>query len=113
MPDVNINTGLATYAVGPKDRSIASLSGSSQLLMPANPDRRDFLIKNNGANDIAITFTTAVAAANANGSIEIAPGDALSASVLGEMVPKGAIYVIGTAAQPVYAHETYGYPQRA
>lgn len=112
MPrDIAINTDLATYAVGPKDRSIASLSGSSQLLMPANPDRRDFVIQNIGANDIAVTFVDATAAANAD--IEIAPGSMLSASMLGEVVPKGAIYIIGTAAQPVYAHETYGYPQRA
>lgn len=114
LADINVNrSGLATYSLGPRDRSILSLSGSSQQLMPANPGRRDFFIENTGANDIAVTFTQATAALNANGCIEIAPGAALSASLLGEQVPKGAVFVIGTAGQPVYAHETYGYPQRA
>lgn len=113
MPrDVAINTDLATYALGPKNRSIASMSGSSQLLMPANPDRRALTIQNCGANVLYVTWLAAVAAADASGVVEIAPGAAISASLLGEMVPKGAIYVIGTAGQPIYAEETYGYPQR-
>lgn len=114
LPDVRVNrSGLNTYQLGPMDRSILSLSGSSQQLMPANVQRRGFNIQNTGANDIVVTFTAAVAAANAVGCYEIAPGALLSASMFGEHVPKGACQIIGTAGQPVTADETFGYPVRA
>lgn len=110
--DPNVVEGLATYAVGPKDRSIASMSGSSQLLMPANPLRKSFFVQNDGANVMYITWTKAVAAADVAGVYEIAVGANIGADYIGEQVPHGAMYVLGTAGQPCYAEETLGYFER-
>lgn len=113
LADVLVNrSGLATYTLGPQDRSILSLSGSSQQLMPANPNRRSFNIQNTGTADIVVTFVAATAAANSLGCYEIPPSAMLSAEMLGGQVPKGACQIIGTAGQPVTADETYGYPRR-
>lgn len=109
--DPNINYGLATYNLGPKDRSIASLAGTSQQLMPANPLRKAFFIENDGANVIYVTWTKATAAADAVGVFELAVGASVGASKP-EMIPKGAIFVLGTAGQPIYAEETLGYSER-
>jgi hypothetical protein len=103
--------GLATMAVGPKDRSIASVSGSSQLLMPANPLRKSLTIENDGANVVYVTWTKTAAAADAGGVYELAIGASISFDGK-DMIPKGAIYVLGTAGQPVYAEEHLGYPDR-
>lgn len=111
--DPHINYGLATYNVGPKDRSIASMSGASQQLMPANPLRKSFFVENDGANVIYITWTKATAAADAVGVFELAIGASVGSRIPSEDVPKGAIFVLGTAGQPVYAEETFGIPERA
>lgn len=114
MPDQYVNTtGLQTYSLGPKDRSIASATGGIQLLMPANPFRRDFFINNDGAATIYVSYLTATVVASAVGVLPIPAGSSLEASMLGEMVPKGAFYVLGVAGQPIFAHETLGYFERA
>lgn len=107
--DPNIVIGLATYNVDPKDRSIASMSGASQLLMPANPLRKGFFVENDGANVIYITWTKATAAADAVGVFELAIGASIGETYLKGAVPKNAIYILGTAGQPVYAEERLGY----
>ena len=108
MPDPFINTGLKTYTSTIKNRSVA-LSGASQLLMAANPLRKGFLIQNDGANVAYVTWLVATAAADASGVFEIAVGAAVSFDHATGHVPTGNVFVLGTAAQPLYAQEDVGY----
>jgi hypothetical protein len=84
------------------DRSIASLSGSSQTLFSDVGTRsitERFVKNESAANSIAINLTGGTAALNTAGSITIAAGGFWSGRV------SGKITVIGTAGQPVTAGE--------
>ena len=89
--------------VGLVDKSIASLSGSSELLMAENETRGALLIMNTGTNNIGIAFAplggTATAAIGSAGTYTLVPGRAYEPD--GGFVPSNAIYVIGTLGQPV------------
>lgn len=91
------------------DKSISSLSGSSQLLMAENQTRGAVLIMNTGTSNIGIAFatlgSTATAAIGSAGTYTLVPGGSYVGGD-GGFVPVNAIYVIGTAGQPVTASET-------
>jgi hypothetical protein len=99
----------ASSNVGLVDKSIASLSGSSQLLMAENETRGALYIMNVGSSNIGIAFapigSTATAAIGSSGTYTLVPNGSLTAGD-GGFVPVNAIYVIGTAGQPVTASET-------
>jgi len=84
-----------------RDKSI-TLSGVSEQLCAANPNRRVLLINNISANPCAITLENGVAAIGAVGSITIAPGTLL---VLDQYPPNGQINIIGTAADIIVSYE--------
>lgn len=82
-----------------RDRSITSLSGSSQQLVPAEQDRQFIMIENpNAANAIWVNLSGGAAAANTGGSIQIPAGKAWWSTTF---VPQGAITVIGAATDDV------------
>ena len=91
------------------DKSISSLSGSSQLLMAENQTRGALHIMNTGTSNIGIAFatlgSTATAAIGGAGTYTLVPGGSYTAGD-GGFIPVNAIYVIGTAGQPVAASET-------
>jgi hypothetical protein len=79
------------------DHSIASLSGSAQLLIAADPERQVLMISNpSSANVMAVSFSPALTLTG-TGSIRIPNG--ASPLLLDSGVPSNAIYVIGTAGQ--------------
>lgn len=92
-------------SVGLVDASISSLSGSSQLLIAENNTRTGLLIMNTGINNIGIAFAplggTATAALGVAGTYTIVPNGSYEPD--GGFVPSNAIYIIGTAGQPVTA----------
>ena len=96
MPDPYINTsGLVTRTYAPKDRSIASMSGASQQLMPANPLRKAFVIQNDGANVLYVTWINAAAVADAAGTYELAVGASIALdNRYSDNIPKGAVFVM-------------------
>ena len=100
----------ASSNVGLVDKSISSLSGSSQLLMAENETRGALYIMNVGSSNIGIAFapigsTATAAAIGSSGTYTLVPNGSLTAGD-GGFVPVNAIYVIGTAGQPVTASET-------
>ncbi len=99
--------------VGLKDASIASLTGSSQLLMHQNMQRGALLIMNVGNANIGIAFGpltedgsdgAATAAIGSGGTYTIAPNGSYEPD--GGFIPCNAIWVIGTAGQAVSACES-------
>lgn len=103
MRDTSINTtGLKNVTRGLIDRSIASLTGSSQTLMEANPIRKRFIFKNGAASvGLNLKGTTAVIGGADTVTLLAYEGIALS----GKDCPKGAITVIGTSTNYVSAYE--------
>lgn len=95
--------------VGLIDSSL-TLSGSSQILMTENQTRGAVLIMNTGSANIGIAFAalggTATAAIGSAGTYTIVPNGSYIGGE-GGFVPVNAIYVIGTAAQPVTASQTF------
>jgi hypothetical protein len=61
-----------TSSVG-TDRS-ATVALTSGTLIPANPDRTKFIVKNDTANNIWINLTRTASAVPGNGNIKIAAG---------------------------------------
>lgn len=103
MPDIYVNyTGLVNRTVGNIDRTITSLSGSSQTLMAANPLRNRIIIKNGGAA-CAINLSGGTAAIGGAGCITLQPFEAFTLS--GRDCPQTTVTVIGTAANYVNALE--------
>lgn len=83
-----------------QDRSIASLSGSSQQLFPdvgVHGVAERYVCNASAANNIAINLSGGTAALNGGGSLVLAPGGCWSGRV------SNLITVIGTAGQPVTA----------
>jgi hypothetical protein len=84
------------------DRSIASLSGSSQSLFSDVGSRgvvERYVCNASSANSIAINLNGGTAAVNGSGSVTLNAGGCWSGRV------SNAITVIGTAGQPVTAGE--------
>lgn len=80
------------------DRSIASLTGSSQQAIAANESRQSLLISNSGNANVGVNLVGGTAAIGGTGTITLAAAGLL---LLDEWVPTGAINVIGTAGQPL------------
>lgn len=94
--DPNVNReGLSTRVYGNIDRSITSLSGSSQLLMPASTGQRKRIIFANGAATAAVNIKGGTAAIGGAGCITLQPYEKIAFT--GDDCPMDAIYVIGTA----------------
>ena len=85
------------------DKSIAALSGSSQTLLVANPDRRYLLIQNTGAADVGVNLLGGTAALAGPGTIILTPGGSYEPDA--NFIPTNAITVIGTVAEPVFCVE--------
>lgn len=100
----------ATFAVTPTtpiggtytDRSLASLTGSSQTLMASNANRRILLIYNIGATAVAINLTGGTASMTVGGSVVLVAGGTI---ILNSYPPTSAITIIGTLAASVTAYE--------
>lgn len=90
------------------ESTITTLSGSSQLLFAENPSRGYLLIENNGNANIGIRLappgSTATAATGSSGTITLVPTGSYEPG--GGAIPLNAIYIIGTAGQPVTALQT-------
>lgn len=84
------------------DRSIASMSGSSQQLMAANASRKILIIQNIAAANIGVNLTGGTAAIGTAGTVTIVPGGNL---ILDQYPPTSIITVIGTSTQSVTAME--------
>lgn len=92
-----IPTGVAT------NKSIAALTGATQVIVPANASRKRVVIQNpaNNANSIWINY--ALPATGDYLSQEILPGQQFDTA--GGAIALSAINVIGTNGQPVFAYE--------
>lgn len=94
-------TASAPIGITPTDRTIASTSGASQTLIPANAARHSMTIVNTGNANCGVNPTGGTAAIGGAGTITLAP--------LGAYTPRiptlSAVTVICTAAQPIYADE--------
>lgn len=84
------------------DRSIASLTGASEMLMTANSGRKVAFIQNVSANNMGVNLTGGTAAVGGAGTVTLIPGAALT---LDSNCPQNAITIIGTAADVVTAFE--------
>lgn len=85
-----------------KDCSVASLSGSSQTLSAANPQRKYLLVCNTGSSNAGVNFSGGTAAIAGAGTMTLVPG---SCKEYAYTPPANAITAIGTAAQPVACYE--------
>lgn len=84
------------------DKSIVSLSGSSQTLVAANESRQVLIIMNTSAADnIGVNLAGGTAAIGGTGTITLEPYGSI---VLDTFVPTGQINVIGTSGQPVVCY---------
>lgn len=88
-----------------RDCGISSLSGSSQSLAVANPQRKYLGIFNTGNATIYVNVAGGTAATTGIASINIASGSSLVMKLGDGAIPRNAITVIGTAAQPVACFE--------
>lgn len=93
---VSCNIGIT-----PTDRTIASASGASQQVMPANAVRHSLNIINTGAANCGINPTGGTAALGGAGTLTLVPNGAYT-----PRIPSlSAITAICTAGQPLYADE--------
>ncbi len=94
-------SGSQNVGITPTDRTITSMSGSSQQLMAANASRKSLNIMNTGTSNIGVNPTGGTAVIGGAGTLTIVPQGAYTPRV----PTLSAINVIGTAAQPVYGDE--------
>lgn len=87
-----------------RDCSISSLSGSSQSLSVANPNRKYLGIFNTGNASVYVNVTGGTAANTGISSITINSGNALIWK-MPDGVSRNAITIIGTSGQPVTCTE--------
>ncbi len=87
-----------------RDKSTASLSGSSQTLAPLNGSRVGLIVQNTGNANVGVNITGGTAAIGGVGTITLPPPAATGTTSLliftGDGTPQGAINVIGTGGQP-------------
>lgn len=84
------------------DKTITSLSGSSQTLIAANSSRKSLMFKN-GASPVAVNILGGTAAIGGAGCMTFQAYEGFS--LTGADCPLGAITVIGTAANYIGAFE--------
>lgn len=94
---------MAGTNIGLTDRSITSLSGSSQQLMPQNTQRSLLIIENTGNANIGVNLAAGTAAIGGTGTITLVPNGSII--IDSQAVPFQQINVIGTAGQSVTAFE--------
>ena len=81
------------------DKSITSLTGSSQTLTGYNVARRILIIQNTGTANVGINLAGGTAAVAGTGTLTLAANSA--PMILDEEPPQNAVTVIGTSGQPV------------
>ena len=79
------------------DKSITTLSGASQQLLPA-ANFNYILIENNGNANVGINPTGGTAVIGGTGTLTITPNGSLEFAL---WVPQRAFNVIGTSGQPL------------
>lgn len=84
------------------DRTITSLSGSSQSLMAQNMARNIIIIENTGNANIGVNLIGTTAAIGGAATLTIVPNGSL---IMDSNIVGNAITVIGTSGQPVAAFE--------
>jgi len=85
------------------DKSIVSLSGSNQVLLISNPDRRYLLIQNTGGAVVGINLAGGQAVIGGTGTITLLPSGSYEPDA--GFIPTNPINVIGTEGQPVICFE--------
>jgi len=93
--------GTGTYLL--IDRTITSLSGSSQSLMAQNMNRNMLILNNTGNASVGVNLVGGTAVIGGAGTITIVTNGSL---VLDSNQIGNAINIIGTAGQPFAAFET-------
>jgi len=101
-PYVN-RRGLTTTSLGNIDRTITSLTGSSQTLIPAATRPRKRLIIKNGAAPAGINLLGSTAVLGGAGTMTLQAYEGIT--LTGADCPQGAITAIGTAANYITAFE--------
>lgn len=105
-PDPHVNyVGSVTRTRGNVDRTITSLSGSSQQLCAASESLRKRLIFKNGAAVAALNLNGGTAAIGGAGCITLQPYEGLA--LYGKDCPKTAITVIGTSTNYFSCYEGF------
>lgn len=85
------------------DCSISSLSGSSQQIVAANPNRQYLMLFNSGANTAYVNLTGGTAASS--GASSVALGVGASVVISGQQIATNKVTITGTAAQPFTCYE--------
>lgn len=93
-----------------RDKSVLSLSGSSQLALGPNGNRQLLQIENAGTSNVAVNFSGPatggtgtdgvgnVAAIGGTGCLTIVP---TASVILARVVPQNPVNVIGASGQPI------------
>lgn len=84
------------------NRSIAALSGASEVLMPANASRSVLIIQNIASHSMGVNMVGGAAAIGTAGTLTIPAGGSIT---FDNSPPLGTINIIGTAADSVTAYE--------
>lgn len=90
-----------TYTLN--DCSIASLSGSSQQIVAANPNRQYLMLFNSGANTAYVNLVGGTAASSGASSVVL--GVNASVVISGAQISTSKVTITGTAAQPFTCYE--------
>jgi len=85
------------------DCSISSLTGSSQQIIAANPQRKYLMIFNSGANPAYVNLAGGTAATSGASSVALSVGASIVVS--GPTISTSKVTAIGTAAQPLTCYE--------
>lgn len=94
--------GLMIYSL--RDCGISSLSGSSQNLAVANPNRKYMGVFNSGNATIYVNFAGGTAASTGIASASVVSGGSI-VMLPTQGISRNLITVIGTAGQPVACFE--------
>ena len=105
-PDGSLKVAASGISVGGgvawADKTVTSLTGTSQTLMAANAGRKGLLVKN-GATSVGINILGGTAAIGGAGTMTLQPFEGVA--FVGAECPIGAITVVGTAANYCSAFE--------
>jgi hypothetical protein len=82
----------------PADKSILSLSGSSQQLVAADETRVYLFIQNTGNANVGVNIAGGAAALLGTGTATLIPNASWTFDI---SIPLGPVTVIGTAGQPL------------
>lgn len=102
FPGLALAQAVPNYTL--RDCGISSLSGSSQSLAVANPNRRFLGIYNTGTASVYVNAVGGTAASTGIASITVTSGSSLIFQGQNG-VNRNAVTIIGTTAQPVACFE--------